>query len=191
MEGKEAIIAKILADAKAKSDENERVAKEYAANVKKSADAWAKEYSNAMEIKLKSEAEEIVTRKKIVADLDVKKHILKAKQDALGVAFLRAEEKLCSMDKNAYLKFVLSLIEANADEGDEVILSCDGVLTENDIIENDISKAKSLSVKKELGNFKGGVILVGKTCDKNLTFHEIVSIEKEKNISVYAKKIFC
>lgn len=190
MEGKEAIIAKIISDAEKVAEENVRAAEEYAVYVKKMAESWANDYSSAQEKSLKTEAEDVVARKKIVAELDVRKALLKTKQDILDEIFLRAEQKLCKLGKKPYLSLVLSKIEEFADESDEVVLSCDGVLSEKDIADSQVAKDKKLSVAKKQGKFCGGVMLVGKICDKNLTFHEIVLAEKEKTAPKLAKKLF-
>lgn len=190
MEGKEAIIAKIISDAEKIAEENVRAGEEYALYVKKMAESWANDYSAAQEKVLKTETEDVVARKKIVAELDVRKALLKTKQDILDEIFLRAEQKLCKLDKKPYLSLVLSKIEECADEGDEVVLSCDGVISEKDIADSQVAKSKKLSVAKKQGKFYGGVMLVGKICDKNLTFHEIVLAEKEKSAPLIAKKLF-
>ena len=190
MDGKEAIIAKIIFDAEAKAAENIHAAEQYAVSVKEQASAWAKAYAAEQEKALRTEASEIVERRKIVAGLDVRKTILKTKQDVLKDIYARAEQKLCKIDKKSYLKLVLAKIEECADEGDEVLLSCDGVLNVKDITESAVAKAKKLGVSKKHGKFSGGVMLIGKTCDKDLTFHEIIAAEKDKNASSVAQKLF-
>ena len=190
MDGKEAIINKIISDAEARSTEMIAAAEKYADEVKASAEEWAKDFSSAREIALKKEAEEIVERRKIVAALDVKKIILNAKRETLDKIYSEAEKKICAADKKTYLGFVLKEIAENAEIGDEVILSSDGVLTEKDIADSEIAKEKKIKVKKVLGDFIGGVYLVGKTSDKDLTFHEAVEREKERSLSIVADKVF-
>ena len=190
MDGKEAIIAKIISDAEKKASENLRIAEEYALSVKEQAESWAKEYSFAQEKSLKIETDDVVARKKIVAELDVRKAILKTKQDILDAIYLKAEQKLSKLGKKQYLALVLSKIDEFADEGDEVLLSCDGVISEKDIAESQVAKSKKLSVSKKQGKFYGGVKLIGKVCDKDITFHEIVLAEKEKSAPLIAKKLF-
>lgn len=190
MEGKDAIIAKILSDAEKKAGDLIHDAEVYAVSVKEQAEEWAKNYSDEQEKILKTDARDVVERRKIVAELDVRKAVLLTKQQILDKIYARAEEKLCQVDKKTYLKIVLKKIEEFADEGDEVVLSCDGVLKDKDLTESAVFKAKKLSVAKIQGKFKGGVMLLGKTSDKDLTFHEIVSAEKEKTAHVLAKKLF-
>lgn len=190
MEGKEAIIAKILADAEKKAQDILHAAETYAVSVKEQAETWAKNYSAEQEKGLKSETAEIVARRKIVAELDVKKVLLKAKQDVIDRIYDNAEKKLCKMDKKTYLSVVLAKIEEFADISDEVVLSMDGVLSEKDISDSEVFRRKKLSVSKTIGKFYGGVMLLGKVSDKNLTFHEMILAEKEKNAPKIAKKLF-
>lgn len=190
MEGKEAIIAKILSDAENKAQEIAHAAETYAVSVKEQAEEWAKNYSAEQEKGLKTETAEIIARRKIVAELDAKKVLLKAKQDVIDEIYLKAEKNLCKTDKKTYLAIVLQKIEEFADEGDEVVLSKDGVLTEKDVSESEVFKSKKLSISKTIGKFIGGVMLVGKVSDKNLTFHEIIFNEKEQNAPIIAKKLF-
>ncbi len=190
MDGKEAIIAKIIDSAEKKAQENAHAAEQYAVSVKEQATAWANAYSNAQEKVLQKDVADIVARRKIVAGLDVRKVLLKAKQDVIEDIFSRAEQKLCKTDKKTYLKLVLNKIAEFADEGDQVVLSCDGVISEKDISDSAVFKEKKLTVCKKQGKFCGGVMLIGKTCDKNLTFREIVSAEKDKAAPTIAKEIF-
>ena len=190
MDGKEAIIAKIIESAEKKAQENVHAAEQYAVSVKEQATEWANAYSDAQEKVLQKETADIVERRKIVAGLDVRKVLLKAKQDVIDEIFARAEQKLCKVDKKTYLKLVLAKIGEFADEGDEVVLSCDGVISEKDVSESAVFKEKKLTVCKKQGKFYGGVMLIGKTCDKNLTFHDIVSAEKDKAAPTIAKEIF-
>lgn len=190
MDGKEAIIAKIISDAEKKAREITHAAETYAVSIKEQAEEWAKNYSFEQEKSLLAETSEIVARRKIVAELDVKKVLLKTKQDIIERIYARAEEKLRKTDKKTYLALVLAKIEEYADDGDEIMLSTDGVLNEKDLSESGVFKRKKLSVSKSLGKFLGGVMLIGKTCDKNLTFHEIILAEKEKNAQKIAKKLF-
>ena len=190
MDGKKAIIAKIIESAEKKARDNLHVAEQYAVSVKEQATEWANAYSNAQEKVLQKDTADIIARRKIVAGLDVRKILLKAKQDVIDDIFVRAEQKLCKADKKTYLKLVLNTIAEFADEGDQVMLSCDGVISEKDISESAVFKEKKLTVCKKQGKFYGGVMLIGKNCDKNLTFHEIISAEKDKIAPVLAKEIF-
>ena len=190
MDGKEAIIAKIISDAENKAGNVIHDAEVYAVSINEQAESWAKSYSEEQEKQLKNETREIIERRKIVAELDVRKEILKTKQQILDEVFVKAEQKLSQIDKKTYLKIVLEKIEEFADNGDEVVLSKDGVLSAKDLESSAVFKDKKLSIAKIQGKFIGGVMLIGKTSDKDLTFHEIISVEKEKAAHVLAKRLF-
>lgn len=190
MDGKDAIINKIISDAELKAEETVNSAEKYAEEVLKSAEEWAKNYTAVREDALKKDVDEIIARRKIVAELDVKKIVLNAKRETLDKIYAKAEELVAKSDKSAYLKLVIKAMEENAEDGDEVILSSDGVLTEKDITDSAVAKERKLTVKKTVGKFKGGVYLVGKTCDKDLTFHGMMQAVKERTLSETAKKVF-
>ena len=104
--------------------------------------------------------------------------------------FLCALKKLCALDKKSYFKLVSSLIEENCDENDIVVLSKDGVLSSSDIEKMPAVKDKKLSVSKDLGDFIGGVMLIGKVCDKDLSFSALISQKKEGLSNSVAEKLF-
>ena len=190
MQGKEAIIQKIIGDANKSAEEIISSANETAKNRKADAEDWAKEYSSAQKKLTEKACKDIIDRKIIVANLDVKKNILKTKQDVISETFSLAVKKLQSLNKAEYLDFVAKLIKENADDGDKVILSNDGVLSREDVLSLDTVKDKNLTVEKERGNFSGGVMLVSNKCDKNLSFKSVIEDKKEELYSFVVENLF-
>ncbi len=189
MEGTEAIIQKIILDAENKAEDCLKTAKTSADNKIKEAESWAEQYLKAQRELLEKEKEEMLSRKMINAKLEIKKAELKSKQEVVSESFLKAYGVLCAMPKPKYLSFVKSLIENNADIGDKIVLSKDGVLKDSDF-DSEFLKVKSLSIKKEKGDFIGGVILEGKCSDKDLTFNSIVEDKKDTLIKKVAEILF-
>ena len=190
MEGTKAIINRIIEDANKKAkvilaeatnDANEKISE---------ANAWADEYKNAQTKAINKEAEDIVTRRMTVAELDVRKISIGKKQELVSKVFDSVLEKLINCDKKTYLSLVEKLLNENAEEEDGVVLSNDGVLSETDVIKLDVFNKKKLSVIKERGDFKGGVMLVGKVCDKNLSFEGLISEKKDYYVSQIAETLF-
>ena len=136
------------------------------------------------------DAEEVIKRRLTVADLDVRKIILKAKQDAIGEVLKEAYEKLCALKKTEYLKLVEKTVGQAADIGDEIVLSSDGVINKEDVKKLGVFSAKKLSVSEKAGDFKGGVYLIGKTCDKDLTFKALIENGKDEFISEISEELF-
>ena len=190
MDGKDAIIRRIKSDAEKKAKNIVDSAEKTADERKADAEAWAKEYKAAQEKILSRDAEELIKRRLTVADLDVRKIILKAKQDTIGEVLDEVYEKLCALKKAEYVKLVEKLVSAAAEEKDEIVLSSDGVLNAEDVKKFGVYSEKSMSVAKRAGDFKGGVYLVGKTCDKDLTFKAIIENGKDGFISEISEELF-
>ena len=190
MEGKEAIINKILSDADKKAEDNVHEAEKYSLELKENAEIWAKAYFDEQSEIIKKDCEEIVKRRKIVANLEVRKIILNAKQNAIEEAFNATYESLCKMSKEKYLEFVCKLIKDCAEDGDVIVLSKDGVLTAKDFEDKDFYTSHKLSVQKERGEFIGGVKLIRAYSDKDLTFKSVIEAEKDEFSFKVAEKLF-
>lgn len=190
MDGKDAIIKRIISDAEkrakliidgANTDADERL---------KETEEWAKQYRETREKELEKNARLTLSRKLTVAGLDVRKIILKAKRECVSAVYENVYYKLCSLPKKDYLGLVEKMLTAYAEEGDEVVLSCDEKITEKDLMELAVYKDKKLSVRNEKGKFVGGVMLVGKTCDKDLSFKSFVKENEEKYLTEIYGKLF-
>lgn len=190
MEGKESIIDKIIKDAEKKAENNISDAENYAISLKEDAELWSEKYCEEQDKIVKKTAAEIIERRKIVAGMEVKKIVLNAKQKAIDEVFSLVYEKLCNLKKDKYAEFVLKEIESCCEDGDAIVLSKDGVLSEKDFEKADFYKAKNMSVAKERGDFVGGVKLIGKFCDKDLTFKGLVESKKESFTFDVVQKLF-
>ena len=188
--GKDAIIKRIKSDAEKKARGLINNAESTAAERKSEAEAWAKEYVAAQEKLLTNEAAEVVRRRLTVADLDVRKIILSAKQQVIGEVLASVYDGLCALKKADYIKLVEKCITEAADVGDQVMLSSDGVLTADDVKKFKVFSDKKLTVSNEKGDFKGGVYLVGKVCDKDLSFKSIIENGKDEYSSDISVQLF-
>lgn len=190
MDGKEAIINKILEDAKIKAT---KILEDSATLVKELTDnatEWAKEYTDAQNATLNKEAKEIVERRLTVAELDVRKINLADKQALIDDAFNVALDKLRSLGKTYYSKIVFKMIAESAEDGDTIVMSKDGVLCEQDFESQEFFKSKNLKISANKGDFSGGVKLIGKKSDKDLTFSAIIESIREENTAKVAEILF-
>lgn len=190
MDGKQAILNKILEDASNTANDILSTAKAQSEQLLSDATAWANQYHAENLKALEKEKKEIVERKLTVAELDVRKLTLQAKQSLIDDVFDIAIDKLCSLGKTYYKKLVVALLEQNAEKDDEIILSCDGVLNEEDLSNEEIVKKFSLKFSSVKGVFKGGIKLLGKVSDKDLTFKSLIESIKEEKTSEVAKLLF-
>lgn len=190
MDKQKAIIDKIIEDAETRAAEIISVANAEAEKSIADGNSWAERYKSEQNAILNAANEDKILRRKTVAELDVKKIVLKAKQDAIESVFDSAYKKLCSLKKTDYLSFVVKLIEKYAEEKDTVVLSSDGVISETDLTSLEVVKDKKLTVSDVKGDFIGGVMFIGKICDKDLTFKSIVNESKSEFVSEVSKELF-
>lgn len=192
MEGKDAIINKILEDANAQAVSIISAAEGKAAEVFSAVQKDIAEYSGAAVAVAKKEGEELVKRRLTVADLEVKKMKLSAKKDIINSAFDKAGEALKALTAAKYKKLIEGMLLKYADNGDVVIISQkdSGAITAALIASVAKKKNIALSLSEEFGNFEGGIILKGKGMDKNLTFEVELKLLKENLETSVANMIF-
>ena len=188
---KEAIIDKILSDARIKADAIIGEANEKADSII----AQAAEVCNAYIYNSKSETDakalDIEARSKTVAELDAKKLQLAAKTQIINMVFDRALDKLRNLDAERYRALVFAMLE-NAEEGATVVIS----QREKDIVTkdalNEFAKQRGikLTLADEFGNFDGGIVIKSRGVDKNFTFEVEIQLLKEELETQVAKEIF-
>lgn len=192
MDGQQKIIDKILSDAKHDAGEmlSEALKKAEALVAAKQAEADA-EYDLSVEEARKA-GEEVVRRRLTVADLEVKKLLLSAKKQAVDEAFEESLKKLLALPKEEYTALVESMIASAADDGDVVVISENdkNVLTKAVFDKISAKIGKKLTLSDTFGNFKGGVMLLGKGVDKNLTFESELALLRDEVEPEVAKIMF-
>lgn len=192
MDGQQKIIDKILSDATHDAGEmlSEALKKAEALVAAKQAEADA-EYDLSVEEARKA-GEEVVRRRLTVADLEVKKLLLSAKKQAVDEAFEESLKKLLALPKEEYTALVGSMIASAADDGDVVVISENdkNVLTKAFFDKISAKIGKKLTLSDTFGNFKGGVMLLGKGVDKNLTFESELALLRDEVEPEVAKIMF-
>lgn len=170
MNNKEAIISKIIDDAEKAAESNIQEAEDTAAQILARAQKEVDKFSDANAGKADALYNEALSRSAVVANLDCKRLLLNAKKQVVAKVFEEAADEI-KADKKSYLALVEKMILACCDDKDEVVVceSDDKIFTKKFI--SDVSKkaGKSLTKSATFGDFKGGVMLVGKNFDKNLT----------------------
>lgn len=192
MDGQQKIIDKILSDATHDAGEmlSEALKKAEALVAAKQAEADA-EYDISVEEARKA-GEEVVRRRLTVADLEVKKLLLSAKKQAVDEAFEESLKKLLALPKEEYAALVESMIAFAADDGDVVVISENdkNVLTKAVFDKISAKIGKKLTLSDTFGNFRGGVMLLGKGVDKNLTFESELALLRDEVEPEVAKIMF-
>lgn len=190
MEGKEAIIARIIGDAKNKAEVLLRDADTNVAESEREAKEWIADYLKAQRKLLAEEAENVVTRRKTVAELDCRKVALSAKQAVISEVFERALQSAESFPEVKYLEIVEKLCKENAEEGDTLILAASAPLKEADIAKLPVFKEKKLKFDGTSDKFRGGIMLVNDVCDKDLSFKALLDNKKGELEAEIAAALF-
>ena len=173
MNNKQAIIDKIISDAEA-------IAKTHLDNAKTEVEAIKKENLCAIDkikadvnMAAENQAKDILESAKLVSNLDTKRMILSQKTNMVNSVF---DDVVLSLraNKKVYLDIITKMIKQNAQDGDKVQLSKqdEKIITSQDIAKIAKSIKIDISLYEEYGDFIGGVILIGKDFDKNLTLEE-------------------
>lgn len=182
MNSSKVILDKIINDNTAIINENIKRANDTASEIISKAQADADAQVADFKSGLKAEYNEILRRGEVVANLDAKKILMSAKSKAVDNLFQKTLEQLALLDKKKYLAIIENLLKKYAEDGDIVIISSQdkGKITQKFV--DDIAKNMGikLSLAKDFGSFNGGVILVGKNSDKNLSFDmELLQLREE------------
>ncbi len=179
MTGKEAIVEKILADARSIANSTLEEAGKRGSEIIGVAQSDAKIYREKNMAESYLEREEIIRRKMTVGNLEVKKLLLSTRQELMAQAFDGAL-KAIKADVKGYLKLLDGMLDS-AEDGDTVILS----EQDKDLVGKKWldGKAAEKKIKIEFGgygNFAGGMIIAGDGSDKNLSLEvELKTVREE------------
>lgn len=182
MNSKEALIEKIVTDAKTIGEGLIQEAEAQAQSIQNDYEREFSDYRAYKKDKIDKECKNIIERKITVAELDAKKIELGARREILDDIFDKAEAKILKLDDKSYLKFIEKLLTTYAEDNDEVVISKTDKDKITDKFIESVSKKikKSLTLSKKPGTFNGGIILSNGGCDKNLTLSTIVRQEREQ-----------
>ncbi len=192
MEGKDAIINSIIATAESK-------AQAIVADAIAEKDSLLEMTRNRLEQReretlahAEEEARKTVERKVTLAELDRRKLLLKAKQALIDKVYDAAIAKTLNMTDNVYRDFIGGLVARYADDGDEVMVSERDVrrLPYDWATKLGESIGKDLSLSGKHHDARGGVVLVGYKCDKNLTLDTLVKQIRPETEAEIAEKLF-
>lgn len=186
---KEAIVERILSDARAEAqsilEEAEAKAEAVRAEARKRAEV--EELANEMEVKTK--AKDIFDGKSASARLDGAKALLGEKRRVIDAVYSLALEKLSGSAKTGSLRFAESLLQEHAETGDEVVFSPD-YRYKADVAKLPVVKEKKLKVSPKEADIAGGFVLQGKNSDKDLSYSTLLALDREENQAELAAKIF-
>ena len=191
MSGKEKIIAKIIESAENSRNNTIFEAKEKIKQIKADTKIYIEALNKKTDLEISEMQKSVSSRRKSVADLDVKKLILQSKHTVLDKAFVEAENKVLKMADKEYKAFLKKLITTYAENGDKVLFSEKDKKKIDKTFVEEISKICGIKLDYDFSDsFSGGIILQSKNCNKNLTLKTLFSQVREKAESEIANILF-
>ncbi|MGI6177800.1 MAG: V-type ATP synthase subunit E [Eubacterium sp.] len=196
MTGLDKIKERIEAEARDTAQEKLRKAGEEADAIlgQASADAEKTKADSAQ----KSQAAVTSYRERIASAIDIQRRnkILAAKQQMIGEVLKEAEEKVASLDDEAYFDLIARLIEncVHAEAGELFLSEKDLSRVPSDFGEKaaEIAKAHggSLTLSKKPADIKNGCVLVYGGIEENCTLDAIFSAKKDELSDLAVKILF-
>ncbi len=178
----------IVETAKADAERIVRAAEEYGEKTVADAKEKAVAYEAEADEKIAAEVEDVKRRRRANARMDAKKQTLAAKTGLVGEVYDKALSMLFEMTEEEYTAYCEKLIEKYAEKGDTVYVSEKPFDITGKVAASKAVKDLSLSVKS--GDFDGGIVISGKTYDRDLSFSSAVNAVREETETATAERLF-
>lgn len=151
--------------------------------------AKSKEYYDGL---YEAEAPEVRRRARIIANLDIKRIALGAKQELIGKVFDAALADLVALPSDKYLAFVGTLLDQAVTTGEEeVILSAKEKCIDQAFIDKyNAEKGKKLTISAEKAAIDGGFILRNGKVSTNCSLKKLIDWLKEELESGVTARLF-
>ena len=119
LSGADALVGKIIDDAKAEALKLASDADGYYEQTVATAEKAAAEYSAAAAEEARKSGEELLARRRTLSLIEKRKILLEARQSLVGKVFVRVENKLKNMGKEDYLCLIGALVKTYAEKGEK------------------------------------------------------------------------
>lgn len=178
---------KILSDAESEAEALLAAATEKAEAIEAEARAEAEKNREREEKEVKERIRALEEGSAATVRLESKKFNLKERRRVIDTVYERALESLMKLSEKESMELLANLLKEFASEGDAVSLSEDypypaaakKVVTE--------AGCKLSSARAKI---KGGFYLLGKKCDRDISYAALLKADREENQAELAAKIF-
>ena len=194
MKGTEKIIAHIGADAKTQADAILAQAEAKCAEIREGYEQQAKQaYAERIRAGVKANQDRLDSMERL-AKMEGRKAILALKQDMVAESFDRACDQLVNLPAAEYGTFLAKLaVKASVTHDEEVVLNARDRKALGDKVIEAANKALGggkLTLSKETGDFKGGLILRRGSIEANCTAELLVDLCREEMAAELAGVLF-
>jgi V/A-type H+-transporting ATPase subunit E len=123
------------------------------------------------------EAEELVRNRLTLADLELKREELRARQALIDAAYTAAKRSVMCLAGEGYKDLVRKMLTKYAESGDTVVAGKSDIKKLDAAFIETVARALRIELKLQSapGDFDGGIKLVNAACDKNLTFDGLLA----------------
>ena len=186
----QALLDKILLDAKTEADNIISIATQQGEEMVRLATQKASEEEKQMLTRMQTESASIFTRRETVARIDVAKIIGRAKLEAIDNCYLKALDKLCSLSSEDMTKVLVNILAKYAKPKDSIRFSTaiDESLAKS-ILSHPTLSHLSLTLLDTKGTFRGGVVIVSAEYDTTITFEILLKLHRDKHEAEILNKL--
>lgn len=188
----ENITANILKDATNGADDAVNAAKKNAEDIINKAKEEAAEIIKSVAEKAQKDAESLKSRKVSAAELQMRKMMLQAKQDAIKNSFNTALEKLKNMPEEKYINYLAEEIIKVPNNGTIILNKKDKEKIGEKLIKlvNEKLNAEKYTLSNNTVNSSGGFVLKSGNIEINNTFEAILDSMKDELTNEVAGALF-
>ncbi|MDR1092671.1 MAG: hypothetical protein LBL66_00815 [Clostridiales bacterium] len=124
----------------------------------------------------KRDAETLIKNRLALAELDVRRAELKARQDEIGGVYASVKRNLLLLSGEGYRDLICKMLYKYAEDGDTVVAGAADLKKIDRALIEGVAKSKKigLALSPEPGAFDG-LKLANAVCDKNLTFDGLLN----------------
>jgi V/A-type H+-transporting ATPase subunit E len=186
------ITEKIRSDAQREADEILAKARTKAATIMQRAGEETDSIKSGFIRRFEVERPEIFRRREIVANLDVKRMMLKSSRDLIQDVYDLALENLRTMEKDEYIRLSEALLKSAMKSGDEEIeVSADEKYLDHGWLDAfNKENGSNLVFSEKKAGITGGFLLTKGKISTNCSWDMLIQMAREKRESDVVKRLF-
>ena len=186
---KEAILERIISDAKTAAAATVAEAEGRAAEIIAEAEARAERDRQGTSTIIAERSKAIADGKAAAARLDAAKVMLAAKRGVIDAVYARALEKLKALPQKDAVRLAEGLLLSYAEDGDELVFATNFAYKAQ-VLKLAVVAEKNLKNSGKTADIDGGFILIGKNSDKDLSYGALLALDREERQAEIAAKLF-
>lgn len=187
--GTQQIVERILSDAEAEARAIVEEAESKAAKLLAESVSRAEKGRRETEADVEAKRESILEKKAAVARLDGAKLLLAEKRKVIDAIYAEALRRLLTLEKEDALKLSERLLEAYAENGDEIWFA-ENFRFAAEVELLPVVKERSLRISPQSLPLDGGMRLKGRTSDKDLSYGALLAADRDEYQAEIARKLF-